>query len=415
MQWVNTERLAELVGAIKDNPHSDFYSKRFSQAGIDAPTIENFFLLPPLTRAELVATPLRERIFIPKSDVRFVAFTSGTSSKEALLIPFGDVKNYHFDPSLGLPVSRPLVIHPPMLKSFGHTFLQQCKEAKNPLSPLLGDIQHLPNSALVAQAVGIDSVYSTPTMAKLFGPLAQSHGLAEGIRLVALSSETITAAGREELHRLYPGALIGNFYGSTELGQLPFVPCKRIMERGENKFHILTGALAAVEIMEGELVVSYGLNPAAPLVRYRTGDYFEEVLGGCDCGAEGPVLQWTHRREVDRLRIHGIEFDIEAADRAFAGLTPPQHHYQVHVKGGIGSAIALEVEVADSSLFGDAFAAARAAVSIKSELPDRWRLSPTATLRTALERGFVSNLEVVIVQQLSSQTTKVKRFINHVA
>lgn len=409
MRWVNKERLGELLTHVRGNPHSGFYDKKYAGLAADE---AHFFELPMLTRAELGETPLRERTFCPQKDIRFAAFTSGTTSKEPLIIPFAKVEDYHFEPSLGLPIERPLIIHPPMMRSFGMTFIQQCEQADHPVSPVFGDIQSMPNSAALAAAVGCDSVYTIPTLAGLLAPHALSRGVADKIKLLALSSETLTSARRAELKSAFPNALLGNLYGSAELGQLLMFTCPTMMRHERNHFHITAEALAAVELVEGELVVSYGLNRASPLVRYRTGDYFDEVSEGCPCGLPGPTVAWSHRRDVDRVRLNGMEFDAEAADRAFA--TFPHLAgvpYQVHFNPVEGSsAVALDVEISAEGERG-----ADLARFAEAELPDSWRISATATVRTALERGLLSSFSVRAVPALSVAGVKGRRFVNHVA
>lgn len=408
MQWVNEERLSELLTHVKGNPHSSFYEKKYAGVPI---TRERFFELPMLTRAELGMTPLRERTYCAQDDIRFAAFTSGTTSKEPLIIPFSKVERYYFEPSLGTGARRPLIIHPPMMKAFGMTFVQQCEEAEHKLSPIFGDVQNMANSAVLAQALACDSIYSIPTVAGLFAAEAQKRGFGEGVKLLALTSEVLTGARREELKRVFPNALIGNLYGSTELGALPFFTCVRMMERNLPHFHISTEALAAVEVVEGELVVSYGLNRATPLVRYRTGDYFEEVAEGCDCGRSGPVLRWSHRTDVDRVRLNGMEFDAEAADRAFFAFPHLANlPYQVHfhpAQGSTGLRVVVEL-VAPEGVEEDV---ARFA---ERELPDSWRISGTATVRTAMKKGLIASFSVLPVKALSAAGLKAKRFINHV-
>jgi len=413
MRWVNAAALAELLDFIAHNPHSDFYQKKYAATGVK-PSAVPFSALPLLTRGELVDTPLMERTFVPKEEVRFVAFTSGTSAARPLITPFSAVSDYHFEPSLGSGVRRPLIIYPPLNKNFGHTFIQQCEQADFPVSPIFADFQNLANSALIARELACDSLYATPTIAALFIPHARERGILTRFKLLALSSETLTAARRAELEAAYPEAHIANLYASSEIGQFVLFPCARMMEKRQNHFHVLTDALAATELIDGELVVSYGLNRAMPLVRYRTGDHFEEVEEGCGCGLPGPVFAWSHRGAVDRVRINGVEFTIEETDRVFSKLTRIAHpHYQVHFNPSPRSGAAIVVEIADERAARLADTAALAAL-IEAELLDAWRLSASATMRTALERGLFDSFSVAIVPSLSAPGAKTKRFISHV-
>lgn len=412
MQWVNEPKLTELLSFVADNPYSSFYKGKYARAGV-LPVREQFFSLPTLSRRELTDTPVAERTYVPKKRVRFVAFTSGTSSRVPLITPFSDVENYFVEPSLGLSIARPLIIYPPLNKNFGASFMQQCRQAKQPVSPMFGDFQNLANSALIAKEMQCDAVYATPTIAALFVPYAQAQGILGNVKLLALSSETLTEARRVELAAAYPNARIANLYASSEIGQFAMVPCARMLERDVQEFHVIADALAAVELIDGELVVSYGLNRAMPLLRYRTGDFVEEGRG-CDCGLPGPTLRWSHR-DSDRVRLNGIEFTVDEADRVMGELPQlPVPSYQVHFLPGAGSAVLMRVEIADAALAAREPEARALAAELERVLPERWRISPSATLKDALERGLLAKLEVSIVPQVSEQGSKLKRLINHV-
>jgi phenylacetate-CoA ligase len=414
MRWVNEERLEELLVHVRDNPHSDFYKKKYAGLPIDA---EHFFNLPMLTRAELVGTPMHDRLFVPRREVNFIAVTSGTTSSVPLMMPFSAVDNYFFEPSLGTGITRPLLMHPALVKSFAYTFLQQCQQAEAPVSPVFGDLTNMENNALLCKELECDALYALPTSAALFAGPAARRGAVSGIKLLALASEMLTVARRRELNTAFPGARIANVYGSTEIGQFILFPCTRIMDSGENIFHTITKALATIELIEGELIVSYGLNRAAPLLRYRTGDYFEDAAGECDCGLPGPLLRWSHRSDVDRIKINGMEFDAESSDRAFATFPHvAELPYQVHFRGtGDATSVALTVELEDKSLAQDSARAADFQRFVERELPDIWKISSTATVRTALDAGLISEFTVRIVPARSSVGTKIRRFVNHVA
>ena len=409
MRWVNRERLREILAHTANNPHSDFYDKKYAGLPVDE---EHFFDLPLLSRRELTDTPVAKRTFVPPSEVRFVAFTSGTSARVPLITPFSDVENYFFEPSLGLPVARPLIIYPPLNKNFGASFIQQCRQAAPPVSPMFADFQNLANSAIIAKEMACDSLYATPTIASLFAQQARALGIEHNFKLLALSSETLTGARRAELARAYPKAHIANLYASSEIGQFAMTPCTRMIERGISEFHIISDALAAVEIIDGELVVSYGLNHAMPLVRYRTSDFFEEGEP-CTCGLAGPTLRWSHR-DADRVRVNGLEFTVEEADRVMGNLPHmPTPQYQVHFDEGERGGVAMRVEIADPALAARGADAVAMAQAIERDLPARWKVSSTATLQTALERGLLSSLRIAIVPMLSDSGPKTKRFINH--
>jgi len=105
-----------------------------------------------------------------------------------------------------------------------------------------------------------------------------------------------------------------------------------------------------------------------------------------------------------------MEFDVESSDRALAtfphlGGLP----YQVHFYATGSTALAIVLE-----LVAPAARAADVVRFAEAELPDVWRISATATIRTALERGLIASFEVRAVSALSVTGLKTKRFVNHV-
>src|SRR3989344_1437050 len=417
MYWINRPRAEDLLAQVLKKPHSSFYRDRYARAGLDPDTltVDDFSKLPLLSRRELTDVPITARTFTRQEEICTVAFTSGTSSNMPLSIPFSRIEKYSFEPSLGCKVSRALVLLPPIMKAFGTIFIRVCEEAKYKVTPVHGDIKNMANSAFIAKAAACDSLWALPTIASAFAPYAKEQNIAQKFRLIVLSGETITSARRMELHSVYPNALIGNVYGSSEFGPILFT-CPTMMRSGNNKFHTIPEDFAAIEIIEGELVLSYGLNQASPFVRYRTGDYFDEVPGGCPCGLLGPVIEWSHRSGVDRLRVNGMAFDVEEADRAFAVFPHVAgKEYQAHFYPVPGrTAVALKIEIADPAASADETRSKELAAFAERELPAVWKLSATATVQTALENGSLASFSVSVVPTLSESGKKLKRFINHV-
>ena len=419
MHWINRPLLEDALAHVLRSPRSSFYRDKYARAGLapDTLTAENFLELPLLSRQEMAVVPIEQRTFAAPEDLRAIAFTSGTSASEPLSIPVARVARYSFDPSFGCNVSRTLLLLPPMMKSSGVIFtMRVAEEALHPILPVFGDLQSMANSAFIAKSSRCDSLWALPTIASAFAPYAQASGFAGDIKLIILAGETTTVARRAELQAAYPNALIGSVYGSNELSQIVLFTCPAIMRGSKNRFHVVADDVAAVELIDGEFVITYGLNRASPLIRYRTGDYLEEVAEGCTCGLPGPVLEWSYRGGVDRLRINGMQFDVEEVDRAFA--TFPHiagKEYQVHfypVKNS--TAIAIKIETADPALVADAARAEDLAAFIERELPDVWRLSATATMRTALQKGAVASCTAEVVSEVSERGVKLKRFVNHV-
>ena len=420
MKFFDEKRARGAFEYVINNQFSDFYRKKYKKAGLELPedfSIDFFQSLPFLTRDELVETPLSKRTFVAGEEIVFAGYTSGTSSQKPLITLFSDVPNYYFEPSLGLSATRPLIVLPALCKNFGHTFIQQCRQAKNKVAPIFADYQNLANSAILAEAGRCDSVYATPTQASLIHEHIKKYYDPSVIKLLALSGEILTDIRREELKRMYPNASIANLYASSEIGQFVLFPCEKIMRAGENRFHILEDALAALELIDGELVVSYGLNKAMPLIRYKTGDYFEEISELCSCGTKGPIFKWSHRSGVDRLRLNGVEFTVALADKAFGNITYVENpNYQIHFYGGNAEATdrpRIIVEIKDEILTKDKRRADFLAPLVAEEIKDKWAVSGSANLRTLVEQRLFDGPEVVFVSEFSFPGVKIRRFVNH--
>lgn len=409
--WENRGKLAKEIERVYSSPHSDFYKKKLSLASpFSEVTLTD---LPFLTRKELVDTPPDERLYVLREDVAFVGFTSGTTSNKPLVSYFSSVDRYFFEPSLGMPITRPLITYPPLNKNFSASFIQQCRQALNKVTPVLADYQNLPNSAIIARETNIDAIYATPTIAGNLEEHIEKYYDSKKIKLLALSSETLTQTKRDQLQHLYPNAAIANLYASSEIGQFILYPCTHMMERNESSFHFLSEALIALELIDGELVVTYALNKAFPLIRYRTGDFFEVVSDSCSCGLPGPTLRWSGREQVDKIRMHGFEIRREDMDALFASMSGiAGDDYQIHVRVDADSPkkIRVDVELRDAGIITHHDSVA---TMVKNELLERWILAPGVSIADAIERGVISDVRVSFVRAFSLATEKTRRLVNH--
>ena len=409
--WENKEALKKEAERISASPYADFYKKKFSFKSLpDLVTITDF---PFLSRAELVDTPPDARLYVPQEEVAFVGVTSGTTSGKPLVSYFSSVTNYFFEPSLGTPITRALITYPPLNKNFSASFIQQCRQAQKKVTPVFADYQNLPNSAVIARETRADAIYATPTIAENLGEHIEKFYEPENIKLLALSSETLTKTKRDSLARLYPNAAIANLYASSEIGQFILYPCMHMLEQREPSFHFLPEALIALELVDGELVVTYALNKAFPLIRYRTGDFFEVASASCDCGLPGATLRWSGRTQVDKIRIHGFEIRAEETEALFASMNGlAGNEYQIHLRYAPHNPKKIRIEVelkkTNTVTHHDSVAA-----MVRNELLRRWILAPGVSVAHAIEKGVISDIHVSFVPAFSLATEKTRRLVNH--
>lgn len=121
-------------------------------------------------------------------------------------------------------------------------------------------------------------------------------------RLVLSSAFALEPALRARIAAA-TGAAVVDVWSMAETGPLAW----RCGMDAEDRFHVLDAA-AAVESVDGELVVTNLRNRLFPLVRYRTGDLGEiEHVGGpaCVCGVRGPRIARFGGRIAARFTAAG--------------------------------------------------------------------------------------------------------------
>ena len=125
---------------------------------------------------------------------------------------------------------------------------------------------------------------------------------------------------------------------------------------------------------------------------------------------------WSHRENVDRMRINGVEFHVADADRAFARLTylaSPQ--YQIHFYPGEEGRVRVVIEIEDARLAGASAHPVFLPKLLLEEIMDTWIIASGVPFRTAVTRGLFEKPEIRFVPHLSASGAKTKRFINHLS
>lgn len=406
--WEDGVRLNALMNEVRSNTRSSFYKDRFKLEPVQS--VETIVDLPLLERKDLSQVHPSERCYVDEGLVDFVAYTSGTTGGEPLLTYFAEVENYYIDPSWGLDVSKLLVVFPPLNKNFGGTFIQQCRQAPRPVTPVFGELSNLASSAYLAASVGCQGVYATPSIALALAPYIKQYYTLEAITFLAISGETIGETKLSALQALYPNAHIANLYASSEIGQFIMGPTKQMMYDNVSGFRLLPEAVIAAELIDNELVVTYGLNKAFPLIRYKTGDYFEvsEFLSK-KYGDGIPVLTWSGKGGVDVIRIYGLEIRTGSVDDFFEHLQQDIVEYQLHVLAGTKpGALIFNLEcVVDKE-------ATYALELIRDRFLSFFKIDNLRTVGEVLTTDLIESVTVVSVTEVSHVGNKRRVLVNHV-
>lgn len=442
--YAHHEKIRSLISRAAASAYSDFYKRKYAGANVsplselgaseqlrltesDKKEITDLLeSLPFLTRQDITSSHPADRLFVPREEVEFVSYTSGTTDGKPLIQYWGHVDNYFYDPSLGLDIQNILILHPALNKNFGHTFVRQCREAQRPLTPIFADYQSLAQSAVLASATLADAIYTTPTLAEHIADHLDKTYDAGKIKLLVLFSETLTDTKREGLKRRYPNAAIANVYASSEIGQILMYPSREDIMEERRIMRMQTEALVAAELIDGELVITMEQNKAFPLIRYRTGDFFkisqnaQSEDGGPDAAnvAICPALEWDGRMDVDKIRVNGMEIkgaDIEealAACRNEIGASYQFHFYSTLSDRTGKEAIRIVVEVCKGS--ASEFSRRESEEKILQALLTRWHFTSSATLQTAVDKGLALMPEIRFVEALSLQTQKTRHMVSHI-
>ena len=190
---------------------------------------------------------------------------------------------------------------------------------------------------------GITVLCCTPTYAQHLGEVAQANGvdLARGrLRLLIVAGEAggSIAATRARIERLWPGAVVFDHHGMTEVGPVTYQCPAR-----PGSLHVLESAYLPEVINPrseepvaggetGELVLTTLDRIGSPLLRYRTGDLVQPRRRSvCPCGRhdlalEGGILGRTD----DMVVVRGVNVYpslVEEIVREYSEIT----EYCVHL------------------------------------------------------------------------------------
>jgi phenylacetate-CoA ligase len=173
--------------------------------------------------------------------------------------------------------------------------------------------------------------YGYVSMIEEYAKFFQRHGSTPPFKLkcVITTSEVLTGSHRRLIEEVF-STKVFNEYGSGELGSIAH-------ECEEGSLHVSAENMI-VEVIDGsrpcnagevgELVVTELNNYAAPLIRYRTGDFASLSEKPCKCGKTLSVIENLFGRAYDMLKnsegrlFHGefVMYIFEEAQRKNLGI-----------------------------------------------------------------------------------------------
>lgn len=306
------KKIQNILKFALENPYSDFYRKKYK--GINS---RDFFNLPYLTRAELVATPPFGRLFFDRKSLGWISVTSGTSGSEPLII-FKHSEGYSFldnIPALTKSLRAAIILCPPS------GIVHRYNIFAGRIPAFIGDPYKLKESAVVAAALNVDVIYTAPDMLLKFLEYLEPIYDLKKIRLLQLYGSSLSGLQRELILQKCPSALIVRTYASTEASAIAF-QCETLAKQFSDAFHVYSERIF-VEIISGEIILTHLRPMPSLLIRYRSGDLGEWLNEKCICGLNAPLIKILGRKDLDKIKVASFEIHREN----FAAVIKELPHY----------------------------------------------------------------------------------------
>jgi phenylacetate-coenzyme A ligase PaaK-like adenylate-forming protein len=322
--------LQALHAKCTDPVGGKFYRRFYGLTGSDTPHIESLAdwqHLPLLTKDDLATVPLRERSFLPLTELDHLRTSSGTSGKEVVFSPRTHVRGmeyrleYHDFTNPFLAFSVPLMPH------WHERFLKE--NGKCPTVITYDPAQPAASARLAARA-GVDAfsvfLYHVPAL----GEALKREGIAGNIRFIEVTGEICTRVQYEYMRATFPQARILQSYGASEVEDVHIgMPCKPLdgteplavyHPKATHYLEIIdpdTGTVLEPKPgVEGDLLITaYPGEPSAfPLIRFRIGDTIRVVEESC---AQHGAWSFTvvGRTDMDFMKVAGGIIRREEAER----------------------------------------------------------------------------------------------------
>lgn len=305
------EKLQKIVSFAWKNKYSDFYRRKYRDAGIDMGkinSVDEFKKLPTISKDDFRAVPANKRVFSSPGKVDFVKYSSGTTGEPIAVYHTLSESSPRMVSlskqlsSLYSGVSRILVLRNARSTAREYLFLHKAKKFA-----VIGELSNISLTAFVAQEAQVDGIVApTRFMFALAQELERLDYPLSKVKLIRPLGERVNVLQRRALLRRFPKALIVRHYSGTEIDSVAF-QCKALAEdeKTYNVYHIEPYIFA--EIIDRELVFTDLLPQPSLLIRYKSGDLGKFEEGVCPCGKENLVRIYG-RREFCRVTADGAEF-----------------------------------------------------------------------------------------------------------
>ena len=417
-----TQQLNTMYTYATQSVLSDFYRTFYGESALPhIESITDWQTLPLLTKSDLVATPWRQRCFIPYAEVDCVRCSSGTSGSKPLVCPrtrftLEDLPFYR--DTLGSQHVNAMMtfVHPLHLAEI------TLKEASLNIPVIGADITNLEGSARLAKSLKVDALMCSVFILAPLIPLLKKHGVDKQLRLIEFMGERIAPAeeafAREEL----PHVQFQHGYSLIEIhgtcGDIIGPSLSENVARPTSNYYweIVneSGNVLTKEGDEGEIVLTmlWTAHNANPLLRYKTGDRARIVVHDADPRACRYKI--LGRMELDHIKLPGGELIVEEVIRSITGLhSKLVNDFELHftremTPSGEKPRVTVNIPKETNASFS-----AAVVHELADTLSSRLRVSPTRTYADGVTDNLYLPLELVPVNTLERGGKKAVRFVRH--
>lgn len=406
----------KLLRFVFENKHSDFYRLKYKKAGfnprLDFKSIDDVKKIPLLSRKELATADPFKLLFVEREKIEHVSVTSGTSGEP--LITFKSLPSLPAREKSIEERGKFLLLENPFRACSTYYYLR--KRAKLLLA---GDIHNIPASLRSSSRLGVNGVWTTPTLALILADYLKHYpDLKKSLEGLVLTGEKVTSQKKKFLQRLYPYSKIFLIYGLAELPSILASQCISLTKKNDQIYYHphapyyleIIDPITKKEVKfgeKGELIVTFLYSVATPIIRYKTGDLVSFKENNCPCGIPGPLLQFWGRVNYDSVRAGGFELKTKALKKPLLNLQDfLRNNFEGHIyENFVGTKPKIKM-VLNLSLKDGVKESPELKQKIENEFLENWRLSPRLNLKKAVEAGLFETPQINFIQFPSSGKTK---------
>lgn len=214
-----------------------------------------------------------------------------------------------------------------------------------------------------------------------------SSATRDGVQKVVNMGEYLTETMQEVMQSQFKHARIAGCYGAAETGGISNETCEYSLT---SVFHPEPGVVVEIDNPDedgiGDIMLSKNIYHDRRIERYKNGDVGYIIEGKCACGAES-TFRLLGRRGYDFVRAMGVTLRKEEFDRVAARHLELISDYRAEAYTDASSG-AVRGGIQLSIYRGGAVLTEKDCDAIRDVFLDEFYISPTQTLRHAVDGGY---------------------------